>query len=341
MPTRLIRLHISPVVLSRLAAGLALTAAASAPALAAGPQGTPEGVVRTVAAESPAPAPAADIDADASIRTWSGPEQIISGPMSGSAYGSASVYTGVDGGMTNYVRTDHPPLDPRLSNDPAARARLWAARNAMQTRDVLPPHLAGYDAYLPPDHGWQMPIGYPVQRQVLPYTNYFPHQWYGLPGSQKPRVAPHVFMPTDTTQLGYSYQHVPTWQPAPAGAFPAPPDPRTIHRTEQAGGPDIGVYPGHYYGEPRVGHHHGSIHDPVTGQTIYGGTYGAMQGGTIVSEPAAPTINYGPALGVPASPEPDVQVEPLPSSTEPLPGSDSLPGAPVPDDAVAPPAVEA
>src|SRR5690606_22022975 len=36
-----------------------------------------------------------------------------------------------------------------------------------------------------------------------------------------PRLQP-VYMPTDTTQLGYYYQHVPYWLPRPNAVPPAP-----------------------------------------------------------------------------------------------------------------------
>ncbi len=351
MPPRLAHRSVSPVALNRLAAGLALTAAVSVPTFAAGPQDTPEGIVHAgdrpafvvpVAAQSAPAAPSSASSgsvptgsassgsvASAPVRTWSGPEQIVPGSErvvgglpQGVVHGGVS--HGVHGGgTTEYVSVPH---DCRF-RDSRRRAAL---------RDVIPPPLAGYDAYLPPDHGWQMPIAYPVQRQTLPYTNYYPHQWYGLPGSQKQRVAPHVFMPTDTTQLGYYHQHVPTWQPPRPGVFPAAPDPRTMHHTAQAGGPEIGTYPGIYPGEIRRG---GSVHDPVTGQSIPQGgvTYGAPQGVTY----GAP-IQSGPVVTqpVPAAPAPSMDVEPLPSSTEPLPPADDPPGAPVPSDAVAPPAVE-
>jgi hypothetical protein len=35
-------------------------------------------------------------------------------------------------------------------------------------------------------------------------------------------AAPHIYMPTDTTQLGYYYQHAPAWTPAPPPGAPIP-----------------------------------------------------------------------------------------------------------------------
>lgn len=64
-----------------------------------------------------------------------------------------------------------------------------------------------------PDHGYSPPAKYPLHRRGVPYTNNFPNQWYGLPGSELAGGYPMVYQPTDTTQLGFYYQHVPYWQP--------------------------------------------------------------------------------------------------------------------------------
>ncbi|MFH5806195.1 hypothetical protein [Alienimonas sp. DA493] len=336
------RSRLAPARLNRLAAGLTLAAAAATPAVAA-------------AQEDGASAPA--------VRTWSGPEQIVPGSErmigspsggvpSGTTYGSTYGAAAAPGGLTTFVNGDPNCPDRTLHGHGGLHAHgglhggqigLHALRHdlhgPLRKPEPLHPALGGYDAYLPPDHGWQEPIAYPVQREVYRYGNWYPHQWYGLPGSQKPRVAPHVFMPTDTTQLGYYYQQVPTWQPAPPGTFPAPPDPRVMHHFTPPGGPTIAGYPGIYPGERRVL----DVYDPVTGQTIRrhgAGRFDSVPGGgTIVAEP---DVNYGPALGLPTEDSaPEMQVEPLPSSTAPSVEGDEPPGAPVPDDAVLPPEQEA
>ena len=334
MPTHsthvhLVRLGLTERGLTRLAAGLAL--ASAAPALAA----------------PPADCPTPPSQPEAVVRTWTGPEQIVSGPTSGSISGPVVGYGAHGDGQTTYLRRN--PRHGGLMGGPHD-SHLRAKGARMHERGILPPGLAGYDAYLPPDAGWQVPVAYPVQREVYRYGSWYPHQWYGLPGSQKTRVAPHVFMPTDTTQLGYYHQQVPTWQPAPAGVFPAAPDPRVLHHTAQAGGPGIGAYPGIYPGEMRSDD---TFRDPVTGQVIHGPghghLHGAPHGGTAVTEPAAdgPTVNYGAELGLPATEpsEPRLDVQPLPSSTAPLPDAPvpgaPVPGAPVPDDVILPPAGEA
>jgi hypothetical protein len=71
------------------------------------------------------------------------------------------------------------------------------------------------------------PARNPVERIPVQYLRYYPAVWYGLPGSTLPVVAPQVYMPTDTTQLGFYYQRVPTWVPVP-GMIPGPPNPAML-----------------------------------------------------------------------------------------------------------------
>jgi hypothetical protein len=58
------------------------------------------------------------------------------------------------------------------------------------------------------------------------YQRYWPHAGHGhggggYGGANKPYY-PMVYMPTDTTQLGYYYQRVPFWRPNPAMTPPVP-----------------------------------------------------------------------------------------------------------------------
>lgn len=78
-----------------------------------------------------------------------------------------------------------------------------------------------------PDHGYSIPQKYPIHRRGVQYQTMFPNQWYGMPGSGF-QAAPMVYMPTDTTQLGYYYQHAPSWQPDPS-RLPAKPIPAQWH----------------------------------------------------------------------------------------------------------------
>lgn len=93
---------------------------------------------------------------------------------------------------------------------------------------LLCPHGAGTHS---PDHGWAPPgrVQLPYPRPVA-YQKWFPDPWTGQP---TPYVAagprpPVVYMPTDTTQLGYYYQTVPRWH-AYTGMIPGPPNPADFH----------------------------------------------------------------------------------------------------------------
>lgn len=73
-----------------------------------------------------------------------------------------------------------------------------------------------------PDYGYSPPAKYPLHRRGVEYTNYYPQQWYGAGADYSGSYAPMVYQPTDTTQLGYYYQHVPFWQPMPNRLPPRP-----------------------------------------------------------------------------------------------------------------------
>ncbi len=84
-----------------------------------------------------------------------------------------------------------------------------------------------------PDHGYAPPgkLHTPVPRQVA-YQKGFPDAWTGQPGAGMGAGGPRavaIYMPTDTTQLGYYYQAVPRWQ-AYQGMVPPTPIPSQWHR---------------------------------------------------------------------------------------------------------------
>lgn len=95
-----------------------------------------------------------------------------------------------------------------------------------------------------PGHGFRRPEVIHIQRNPVEYRRYWPSKWYGEPGSAIDASAafPMVYTPTDTTQLGFYYQRVPTWRPNPA-MIPPRPWPSQWHRRE--------IGPGYYgtYGE--------------------------------------------------------------------------------------------
>lgn len=78
-----------------------------------------------------------------------------------------------------------------------------------------------------PDYGWSPPAKVSIRRQNVTYGNYAANGQRGGGNGQSMRRAPFVGTPTDTTQLGYYYQHAPTWQPR--NILPVPPDPRQWH----------------------------------------------------------------------------------------------------------------
>ena len=94
---------------------------------------------------------------------------------------------------------------------------------------LLLPHGAGTHSA---DHGWAPPgrVQVPFPRPVA-YQKWFPDPWTGQPvayGEGGPRP-PVVYMPTDTTQLGYYYQTVPRWH-AYGGMIPPAPNPNEWHQ---------------------------------------------------------------------------------------------------------------
>lgn len=79
-----------------------------------------------------------------------------------------------------------------------------------------------------PDAGWNPPVNYPVNHNWAWYANTMPGTLYGNPGGGFTAQYPVVAQPTDTTQLGYYYHKVPTWQPRP-DMIPPVPDPTQFH----------------------------------------------------------------------------------------------------------------
>lgn len=79
-----------------------------------------------------------------------------------------------------------------------------------------------------PDHGWAPPGRLPHRRVDVVYGKAFPNAWTGQPAPVGAYRAPLVYMPTDTTQLGYYYQKVPYWMPNHA-MIPPTPNPAQWH----------------------------------------------------------------------------------------------------------------
>lgn len=92
------------------------------------------------------------------------------------------------------------------------------------------------------DSGWTAPAHLPVNRDRAWYQNYVPHAVYGNPGGGFIAQYPQVYQPTDTTQLGYYYGNVPTWQTR-GGMIPPAPNPAAFHaRVNPVGGNNASCY---------------------------------------------------------------------------------------------------
>ena len=300
---------------SKLPAKLAACSAALLAGASAATAGDVEGVAR--AADGVSPASAVAYDASCPNQTCPPGGHVHGGPgipVPGLVLpGLPGAVPGVAAGVPAHLAAKASALHPD------GYITWGEIGTALRNKPATVPFLGGYDAYLPPDYGWQAPVAYPVQRVPVGYTKWYPNQWYGLPGSQKPAVAPVAFMPTDTSQLGYYHQQVPTWQPLPPGSLPGAPDPRVLHNRVCPAGPDLGVYGGVYPNEPRAGIV--GLHDRLHGRDYHGPT-----GGTIVTNPVGPGCpTDGPALADPAIPDP------LPTSTDPaVTPLDPVPAAPAP-----------
>lgn len=155
---------------------------------------------------------------------------------------------------------------------------------------------------LPPDYGWNVPTKVPVVRRGVTYYRYWPEQWHGTgsPAAGQYRSYPQVYSPTDTTQLGYTYQQVPYWQPA--NRLPPPPVPSQWHVREGHRG-----YQGRWHDCYTPIHHHQSANVQYWVEPLGNRVW-------TQSKPAQPA---GP-VGCPPAPAPaPKKLEPEPASPAP------------------------
>jgi hypothetical protein len=100
---------------------------------------------------------------------------------------------------------------------------------------------AGGGCWFNPTRGYQPYAAAPIYRDAIVYYRYWPDKWYGEPGFNLRPMFPQVYMPTDTTQLGFYYARVPQWMPNP-NMYPPIPRPSDWHRhVIYAGGADGGA----------------------------------------------------------------------------------------------------
>jgi hypothetical protein len=142
------------------------------------------------------------------------------------------------------VRISDRPLEETLGDVPGVRPSHRICPHCRYCPHGLPYHecpecepcpamlrryRARHGITLPPDYGWSPPGYYPMDRISIDYYRAFPAAWSGQPTPpQPPMVRPTVYWPTDTTQLGYTYQHSPRWMPYP-GMVPPVPHPGQWH----------------------------------------------------------------------------------------------------------------
>lgn len=108
-----------------------------------------------------------------------------------------------------------------------------------------------------PGEGYITPSRRPIWDLSVPTTAMWSSYWLCGKGQAAPGTKPPVFMPTDTTQLGYSYSHVPYWMPK-GGMVPPLPIPNQYHDRTcfsrcKACGTDAGLpgeYPTGYAAQP-------------------------------------------------------------------------------------------
>lgn len=158
---------------------------------------------------------------------------------------------------------------------------------------------------LPPDYGWNAPVKVPVVRRGVTYDRYWPEQWHGTgsPAAGQYRSYPQVYSPTDTTQLGYTYQQVPYWQPA--NRLPPPPVPSQWHVREPHRG-----YRGRWHDYYTPIHHHQSANVQYLVEPQGNRTWTQP----MTARPAGP-------VGCPPAPTAAPESNPVPKKLEPEPAA--------------------
>ncbi|MEZ6045204.1 MAG: hypothetical protein R3C11_06400 [Planctomycetaceae bacterium] len=97
----------------------------------------------------------------------------------------------------------------------------------------------------PADAGWGRPIRNYITNTPVQYLKRWPDATHGITPEAAMQRYPMVYMPSDTTQLGFTYQRVPSWQPKP-WMLPPMPWPNQWHQREYG-------YKTPYWGAPCQG----------------------------------------------------------------------------------------
>jgi hypothetical protein len=136
----------------------------------------------------------------------------------------------------------------------------------------------GGGCWFNPTRGFQPYASAPVYREAIVYYRYWPDKWYGDPSFNLRPMFPQVYMPTDTTQLGFYYARVPQWMPN-SNMYPPTPRASDWHRhVIYAGGGDGGC------------------------NTVTAGAAIAPAGGPMPAGPAGPPMGTPPVQSWPAVP---------------------------------------
>ena len=173
---------------------------------------------------------------------------------------------------------------------------------------------------LPPDYGWNAPVKVPVVRRGVTYYRYHPDQWYGTgtPPAGMYRSYPQVYSPTDTTQLGYTYQQVPYWQPA--NRLPPPPVPSQWHVREPHRG-----YHGRWHDCYTPIHHRQPANVQYWVEPLGNRAWTQPTPTGPVGCPPAPapgSMPVPPAAPSKLEPEPATPVQPMPEPPAPTPAAE-------------------
>lgn len=180
---------------------------------------------------------------------------------------------------------------------PVGRAARWGVPGARCLKYCC-------DTKAAPDSGWAPPARYPVNRMN---TGFAAYSNYGGGGFT---AAPMVYQPTDTTQLGYSYAHVPTWRRNPA-MIPPVPSPSAFHARACPGGG--------YCGSCLGG---GCMHGHIISQPVSGGYCPACmsQAAPVPTSPSLPPASSTEGvvrMNRPSTPvQPAVQMKAIPVTSQ-------------------------
>lgn len=157
-------------------------------------------------------------------------------------YGEEVVY-GAGGLDEATVRISDRPAEQQMGDVPGVRpsSRIcphcryaasglpyWQDSSCEPDPRMVRQYIRRHGVCYPPDYGWSPPANHPIDRISIDYYRAFPAAWNGVQQPGPAIVRPTVYWPTDTTQLGYTYQHSPRWMPYP-GMVPPVPHPGEWH----------------------------------------------------------------------------------------------------------------